>query len=517
MIKPLSPNILQGKIFYLEVQDQQILQDTTQKLIYFGGQISTFLNGSVNCLVTDKIDHCTQPLHKPFFVQNTFSFSQFLQPTYQTPNVTTKLFNNTQQLRRSQQILQLLNFNSSISIAKQLGINVQSVHDVRIWLNKNILEMQYHNNNGVKESIQTNDQLTFSNKTNKLLFYLNDQTNKERENNLSNNIFKKRTETSWFPNTQNKIENDGNSRRKVNLLLEANIFLQNEEEKMKNQQIQTERVCGNFKEKENVNINTYKNTNAYFNIRANSNRTEIGIEKEKPKFTKINKIKNDSNICPYIKYESTNSVSCPVFKEFKECTIPDTLSFLYKRSRPRNRTFSFEYLRSKRKQKIKQIPPKVIANGYCEICKKRYQKIEKHILDKKHRKFARNNEKYFEIDLLFDHIQNNFTNQPKLSPEIKSKNKINNSSPLEKSEVKNKGYQDINIICNQSRKRKNDYLGKNTNDNFMKKNNNPKEIKQKLQPIYPQLENDNNKLLISEHNLEIKKLIKINKKQIILK
>ncbi|KAJ3428346.1 activator of s-phase kinase-related [Anaeramoeba flamelloides] len=543
MIKSFSPSILQGKIFYLEVQDQQILQDTIQKLTYFGGQISTFLNSNVNCLVTDKIDHCTQPLQKPFSVQNTFSFSQFLQPTYQTPNVTTKLFNNTQQLLRSQQMLQLLNFNSSVSIANQLGINIQPVHDFRIWLNKNILEMQSPNNNGVKGAIQKNTFPTFSNKTNKSLFYLKDQTNKEQQSNLSIRVFKKQTNSSKFPDIQNKIVDDGSARRKVNLLLQANIFLQNEEEKMKNQQIQTESICGDFKEKENVNTTAHIKIQTHTSIRPNFNRTKIGIEKEKAKFTKLKKVKNDSDICPYIKLESTNSVFCPVSKEFKQCAIPDTLSFLYKRSRSRNRKFSFEYLRSKQKQKIKQIPPKVIANGYCEICKKRYQKIEKHILNKRHRKFARNNEKYFEIDLLIDHIQNNFTNQPKLSLEKTANNKINNSSSLEKSEAifsnlsipnkkriinkkqiknkkriknkkkikitiksKNKVYQDINILCNQPRKRKNDYLGKNTNENFIKKKKNHKKIKQKLQPICPQLENDNNdddKFLKIDHNLEI--------------
>ncbi|KAJ6243768.1 protein dbf4 [Anaeramoeba flamelloides] len=91
-------------------------------------------------------------------------------------------------------------------------------------------------------------------------------------------------------------------------------------------------------------------------------------------------------------------------KEFSKARVPSSRRFYRRRSRGKNKFFSIELL--KKKQQTKKIFKKkpVKGSGNCRICGMKYKDLDEHINTKKHRNFAKLDDNYLEIDLLFQQI-----------------------------------------------------------------------------------------------------------------
>ncbi|KAJ3440557.1 protein dbf4 [Anaeramoeba flamelloides] len=94
----------------------------------------------------------------------------------------------------------------------------------------------------------------------------------------------------------------------------------------------------------------------------------------------------------------------PSSKEFSKVRVPSSGRFYRRRSRGKNKYFSLELLKKKQQKKkiFKKKPVK--GSGNCRICGMKYTDLDEHIKTKKHRHFAKLDDNYLEIDLLFQQI-----------------------------------------------------------------------------------------------------------------
>ncbi|KAJ3447121.1 protein dbf4 [Anaeramoeba flamelloides] len=131
---------------------------------------------------------------------------------------------------------------------------------------------------------------------------------------------------------------------------------------------------------------------------------------------------------PFILIEDFYSIHRSSLKEFSKTKIPSTRRFYRKFSKPRNKNFSLDMLKEKKKQKKVFRRKPIKGSGHCRICEMKYTDLDEHIKTKKHRYFAKNNDNYLEIDHLFEQIYQETEIKSKSKKKSESKSNYSNST-----------------------------------------------------------------------------------------
>ncbi|KAJ3438277.1 activator of s-phase kinase-related [Anaeramoeba flamelloides] len=108
---------------------------------------------------------------------------------------------------------------------------------------------------------------------------------------------------------------------------------------------------------------------------------------------------------PFVMIEETLLLYKASSKKFKKVQQPKTRHFLKKRSKPLNPKYSLKMLADKQKLKKPKRRKKTKGSGFCKICEVYYTDMDKHILKKRHRKFAQNEDNFSEIDMFLKKVK----------------------------------------------------------------------------------------------------------------
>ncbi|KAJ3434260.1 activator of s-phase kinase-related [Anaeramoeba flamelloides] len=439
MFRTQGKSFLKGVVFYLDIQDQKILNDTSKKLRYFGAQIATFLSNYIKCFVTDQLETALQSQHPKFkrvqtsspLVSLTSTPYQHI-PTTQEPQNSNN-FNHNIISNRSSKMLRSPQFNhltkkqqTPISIAIKLGIQISSVETIRGWLNKNLSMNKFSTSRILLKQEDQQKSNEKHNQTKNENYHLKEYL---QMRNSKNNSVLLRTRFANRLNSQPRIKKK-RSRMIPKKFQKPHILIRGTGRgRGSGRGSGSGKICQlQTQEKKIVTLEENTNTNSVEELNHNNDLVQTEF------------------LYPYIYIESNSPHYQPAYKEFSEKKIPETRGFYYKRSKQRNKQFSIKFLEEKRKIKKKpQRKKKIKGSGFCVICNKHYTILDEHVLEQKHQEFAKNDDNYRIIENLFikisklDFFGNDLqTGKQNLNTNVKSIEKQESKLQKTKNLIKNK-------------------------------------------------------------------------------